>query len=162
MSAESTGDYVLERYGNAVSYYWKASRLNKRAYKLTRSLTVVLGAVVTLLASLASASFIDSSPFWKAGFAVATPVLAAILTILVGFSQAFQWGPAWRDMVLNAQRLEKERDRFYVTKPEERDPLKEVATLNEMVIAETETFFQRILGGSKGEEKEQEAPPAPK
>jgi hypothetical protein len=162
MSAESTGDYVLERYANAVSYYWRASRLNKRAFKLTRSLTVILGAVVTLLASLSSASFIDSSPFWKTVFAILTPVLAVLLTIVAGFSQAFQWGPAWRDMVLNAQQLEKERDRFYVTKPEERDPLKEVATLNDMVIAETQTFFQRILGGSAGEGKEPELPPAPK
>jgi hypothetical protein len=162
MSAEYTGDYVLERYGNAVNYYWKTSRHNKRAYKLTRSLTVVLGALVTLLASLSSASFITSDPVWKTGFAIATPVLAAILTIVAGFSQAFQWGAAWRDMVLNAARLERERDRFYVTKPEERDPLKEVATLNDLVIAETETFFQRILGGSKGGGKEQEAPTPPR
>jgi hypothetical protein len=162
MSAESTGDYVLERYGRAINYYWDASRHNKQAYKLTRSLTVVLGAVVTLLASLSSASFIDSDPVWKTGFGIATPVLAAILTIVAGFSQAFQWGATWRDMVLNAARLERERDRFYVTEPEERDPLKEVATLNDLVIAETESFFQRILGGPKPEGKEKEPPAGPK
>ena len=162
MSAESTGDYVLERYGKAINYYWNASRHNKQAYKLTRSLTVMLGALVTLLASLSSASFIDSDPVWKTGFGITTPVLAAILTIVAGFSQAFQWGAAWRDMVLNAAHLERERDRFYVTKPEERDPLKEVATLNDLVITETESFFQRILGGSKPEGTEKEPPTAPK
>lgn len=157
MNAESTDDYVLPRYSNAINYYWKASSHNKNAYKFTRSLVLILGALVTLLASLSSARFITSNPFWDTAFAIAAPLLAAILTIAGGFSQTFHWGAAWRDMVLNAERLERERDRIHVTKPEERHPAKELALLNELVIAETETFFQRVLGGAKREKEAQKA-----
>ena len=59
-------------------------------------------------------------------------------------------------MVLNAERLEGERDRILVMKPEERDPAKDLAILNDLVIAETKTFFQRILGGAKPGKEEQE------
>jgi hypothetical protein len=116
---------------------------------------VILGALVTLVASLSSSNFITSDPFWKTAFAIAAPVLAAILTIAGGFSQSFQWGAAWRDMVLNAERLEKERDRILVTKTEERDRAKDLAILNELVIEETQTFFQRILGGGKRDKNDQ-------
>jgi len=154
---KSTDDYVLQRYDNAIQYYWESSANNKRSYKVTRSLVVILGAIVTLVASLLSAEFITSNPFWHNTFAVAAPVLAAILTIAGGLSQSFQWGAAWHDMVLNAERLERERDRIRVTKPEERDPAKELSILNDLVISETETFFQRILGGAKEEKVKEEA-----
>ena len=154
---ESPDDYVLRKYSSDIEFYWRASRHNKKSYKLTRSLVVILGAIVTLVASLSSATFITSNPFWDTAFAIAAPVLAAILTIAGGFSQSFQWGAAWRDMVLNAERLERERDRILVTKPEERDPAKELAILNDLVIEETQTFFQRILGGAKNERDEKHA-----
>ena len=83
-------DYVVQRYRNAIEYYWRASRHNKRSYKTTRSLVVILGALVTLIASLSSSNFITSNPCWAATFAIATPVLAAILTIAGGFSRSFQ------------------------------------------------------------------------
>ncbi len=146
---ESLGDFVSKRYENAIKYYWRVSKSNRRAYKTTRILAVILGASVTLIASLSSADFISEIPFWKILFAVTAPVLAAILTIVTGFGQSFHWGAAWRDMVINAERLEKERDRFFVTKQEERDIRKEVEILNDIVISETQTFFQRILGGAK-------------
>jgi hypothetical protein len=142
-------EYVLEKYKGAIKYYWKTSANNKRWYKTTRSLTVILGALVTLVASLTSADFIKDRAFWGLLFAIAAPVLAAVLTIVSGFSQAFHWGAAWRDMVLNAQRLERERDRFYVSEPGKRDREKELAILHNLVIAETQGFFQRILGGAK-------------
>ena len=148
-NAESSKDYVLERYERAIDYYWKTSRHNRNSYKTTRSLVLILGATVTLVASLSSAHFIDSNSFWNTTFAVIGPVLAALLTIAGGFSQTFQWGAAWHDMTLNAERLEQERDRIRVMKPEERDPAKELDVLNKLVIAETQTFFQRILGGAK-------------
>lgn len=149
MNAESSEDYILQRYNTAIEYYWKASRHNKRAYKLTRSLTVILGAIVTVVTSLSSAEFIASNQLWDTAFAIAAPVLAAMLAIVGGFSQSFQWGAAWRDMVINAQRLERERDRFQVTPPQERDPAGEVAILNGYVMEETQSFFQRIVGGGK-------------
>ena len=152
--SESVNKFVEKRYQSASDYYWKASRHNKRAYKLTRSLVLILGAVVTLVTSLSSAAFITSNTFWDRFFTIGGPVLAAILTIVGGFSQAFQWGAAWNDMVMTAQRLEKERDRFLVTKPEERDLIKEVNMLNDFVLDETEGFFQRILGSTKSEKKD--------
>ena len=78
-------------------------------------------------------------------FAVATPIIAALLTIISGFSQSFHWGAAWRDMVVNASRLEKERDRFLATKHEEKNFQSELDLLNSMVIEETQSFFQRVL-----------------
>jgi hypothetical protein len=155
-NVESNDDYVLQRYRSVIDYYWKASRHNKRLYKTTRSLVVILGALVTLVASLSSSEFITSSVFWDTAFAIATPVLAAILTITGGFSQSFHWGAAWRDMVMNAERLERELDRILVTKKEERDQEKELAVLNALVIKESETFFQRIFGGSKRDSKGKE------
>lgn len=155
-NVESADDYVIQRYRSAIGYYWRASRNNKRAYKTTRSLVTILGALVTLVASLSSSGFIKSSSFWETTFAIAAPVLAAILTIVGGFSQSFQWGAAWRDMVLNAERLESEMDRILVTKPENRDQVKELAILNELVVEESETFFQRMLGGSKRDKNDKE------
>ena len=92
---ENLQKYVEQRYEDAINYYWKASRYNKMAYKLTRILTVVLGALVTLVASLTSATFIVESDLWGGVFKLGTPLLAASLTIITGFSQAFQWGAAW-------------------------------------------------------------------
>jgi hypothetical protein len=158
MTAQHPDEYVIKRYEDAIKYYWKSSKQNKRAYKLTRSLTVILGATVTLVASLSSARFIASSPGWTISFAIATPVLAALLTIVGGFSQAFQWGATWHDMVFNAERLEKERDRFVVTDSKDREPAKEVAILGDLVLEETRNFFQRIIGGEKTAKNE---PPKP-
>lgn len=75
MNAESSEDYILQRYNSAIEYYWRASRYNKRAYKLTRSLTVILGAIVTLVASLSSAEFVTSNRLWDTAFAVAAPTI---------------------------------------------------------------------------------------
>lgn len=146
---DSTERYIKDRYASAIRYYWKASRDNKRWYKLTRSLIVILGALVTLAASLASSQFVTESDFWNVVFAVGTPLLAAVLTIAAGFSQSFQWGATWKDMVMTAQQLEKERDRFLLTKPEERDYLKEVERINNFVIEESQGFFERMLGTAR-------------
>lgn len=137
--------YILNRYGGAIDYYWKASRYNKRAYKLTRYLTVILGAVVTLVASISSAEFVEEWG-WATPLAILTPVLAALLAIVGGFSQSFQWGAAWQEMVLIAERLEKERDRIQVTLAEHIDAQQELEHLNELVIAESRGFFGRIVG----------------
>lgn len=72
-----------------------------------------------------------------------------LLTVIAGFPQNFQWGATWQNMVLSAQRLEKELDHFVVTKPEEREHGKEVDLLNNLVLDESEGFFDRMLGGSR-------------
>jgi len=134
-------EYVLERYNGAIRYYWKASALNRRLYKWSRYLVVVFGAVVTLLASISSSTMITGA--WSTGVAIATPLVAAILTIIGGLSQSFQWGAAWQEMVLAAERLERERDRIMVSRS---DPANDLATLHSLVLQESEGFFTRILG----------------
>ena len=52
--------HIDERYKNAIAYYWKASRNNKKWYKFTRSFTVILGALLTLIASLASSTLFST------------------------------------------------------------------------------------------------------
>lgn len=48
-------------------------------------------------------------------------------------------------MVINAQRLQQERDRFLATDPTQRNYIHEIQIINEMVLDETQTFFQRVL-----------------
>jgi hypothetical protein len=147
-----TGKHVLDLYDQRIAYYWKASQHNKCSYKSTRYLLIVLGAIVTLISSLSSADFIKASAILTVTFAVLTPLLAAGMAIVGGVSQAFQWGAAWSDMVITATRLEKERDRIAVTPPSQLDPVKEVAQLDDLVLTETQGFFQRLFG-SGGPEK---------
>ncbi len=147
---------VLDRYNDRIRYYWGASKYNKRSYKATRYLMVVLGALVTLISSMSSADFVKSTGWLAVTFAVLTPVLAALMAIVGGFYQAFQWGAAWSEMALTATRLEKERDRVAVTPPAQLDAVKEMAGLDDLVLTETQTFFQRLFGsgGSTGAPKQ--------
>ena len=106
---------ILKRYDDAIDCYWAASKKNKKAYKLTRYLTIVLGAVVTLVASLQSAAFIKDATCWSTIMALLTPLRAASLAVVGGVSQAFQWGATWSEMTVTATQLQKERDRLAVT-----------------------------------------------
>lgn len=142
-------EYVLQHYEDQIAYYWRASKSNKRSYKITRYLAIILGAMVTLMTSLASAEFITGSPNLSLTFAVSTPILAAALAIAGGFSQSFSWGPNWREMVLSAERLMRERDGIRVAGTEEQAE-RDIARLYEMVLSESEEFFNRILGGERG------------
>jgi hypothetical protein len=137
--------YVFDLYSKRIEYYWGASKANKRNYKRYRYWTTILGALVTLVASLTTSSFIASDKFLSPLFTISTPLLAAALTIMSGISQNFQWGATWRDMVVNAQRLEKERDRFLATDLSKRNYLQELQVINETVMDETQSFFQRVL-----------------
>lgn len=137
-------NYVLQQYESKIKYYWDSSRSNKKLYKHYRTWTVILGALVTLVSSISAAEFIQSVPELRITFAVATPLIAATLTVISGLGQSFHWGATWRDMVVNATRLEMERDRFRAT-PQTRDFEKELNTLNTIVLDETKNFFQRVL-----------------
>lgn len=145
---DETDKYIRKRYAGAIEYYWKASKNNKRWYKVTRSSTIVIGALVTLVASLSSSSIISGYPTIEVTFALATPILAAVLTIIAGFSQSFQWGSTWQNMILTGQRLQKEYDNYLITPESERDYSQEVEKLNGFVIIETESFFERLIGGT--------------
>ena len=149
LSEDDLDKYIQDRYKSAISYYLASSRTNKTWYKITRSLTVVLGALVTLVASLASSTLIVNSPVLKDMFALGTPILAATLTIIAGFSQSYQWGSTWQNMILTAQQLEKEFDNYLVTPVGERNFSEAVEKLNGFVISETEGFFERMLGGAR-------------
>ena len=138
-------EYVLNQYKSKIDYYWAASSSNKRSYKRYRSWTIFLSSLVTLVSSISAAEFVQKPEWLRILFAVATPVIAATLAIISGLGQNFHWGSAWRDMVINATRLEKERDRFLATKKEKRDIERELETLNSIVLEETRNFFQRVL-----------------
>jgi hypothetical protein len=137
--------YVEQRYQSAIRYYWRVGARNKRAYKWSRYLTIVLGAAVTLFASLSAAQLPDA---YGRAVTVATPLLAALSAIIGGFSQSFQWGASWREMVLTAERLEAERDRLAVTPDDELDLRREVALVNQLVQRESSQFFDRVMGSS--------------
>jgi hypothetical protein len=143
-NTDDAKNQVLQRYDKRIAYYWKASQYNKRSYKSTRYLLIILGALVTLASSLTSANFIKGSV--AVVFAIVTPLLAASMAIVGGISQAFQWGAAWSDQVITATRLEKERDRIAVTPANQLDAVKEMQVLDDAVLAETQGFFQRLFG----------------
>ena len=98
-----------------------------------------------MIASLSSAKFLEGT-HWTITFHIAAPLFAAVLTIVNAISQTFQWGAAWRDMVLIAQRIEGELDRIQVTPNEQRDPAAELKLLNSMIQNESQAFFSRIVG----------------
>lgn len=68
-----------------------------------------------------------------------------MLTAINGLGQNFHWGASWRSMVINATRLEKERDRFMATPIRKRNLKKELDLLNSMVEEETNDFFRKVL-----------------
>ena len=138
-------DYVLNQYKSKIDYYWSASSSNKKAFKRYRTWTIILGSLVTLISSISAAEFLQDPAWIKNTFSVATPIIAVTLTVISGLGQNFHWGSTWRDMVINATRLEKERDRFLATKKEKRDLEKELDILNSIVLEETRNFFQRVL-----------------
>jgi hypothetical protein len=49
-------------------------------------------------------------------------------------------------MMLTAERLERERDRIRVTERGSRSDEEDIALLNDLVISESQSFFDRILG----------------
>ena len=51
--------HIQQRYMDSIDYYWDASRANKRWYKRTRSYTVIIGALLTLIASLTSSFYMS-------------------------------------------------------------------------------------------------------
>jgi len=142
---EDMDKYVHQVYDRQIDWYWNASDSNKTNYKRYRFWTIALGALVTLIASLSTTELITNNELTRGIFIILTPVLAATLTIINGVSQNFQWGATWRDMVVNASRLMREKNRFLATDPNDRDYVKELALIDEIVLEETEAFFQRIL-----------------
>ena len=142
---EDLDKYVHELYDKQIDWYWNSSKFNRKNYKRYRYWTTVLGALVTVIASLATAEFVRSNTVLDRIFTLATPALAATLTIISGLSQNFQWGATWRDMVVNDQLLQRERDRFLSTDPKDRKYQEELNRINEIMLEETHTFFQRVL-----------------
>jgi hypothetical protein len=153
--AEDIKKYVLKRYEDSINYYWKNGGINKRTYRRNRVLVIVLGSLVTLFSSLLSASFIANDQVFGPVLAVITPLIAATLTIINGLTQSFQSGAAWRDMVLNAERLEKERDRFLATPDSSKNFRRELNILNNTILNESTAFFKRILDSEYSPENQE-------
>jgi hypothetical protein len=85
--------YILKKYEERVNYYWKASRNNKNSYKRYRSWTIFLGSLVTLVSSISAAEFVQRPEGLRIAFAVATPVIAATLTVISGWGKTFIGAP---------------------------------------------------------------------
>jgi hypothetical protein len=141
-------DKLIGRYEGQIDYYWNRGKGNKRRFVAGRYLTIILGALVTLLATLTSAEFVTRSDFWDTVLRIITPLTAATLAIIGGLSQSFQWGASWREMALAATRLEGELDRIETTPAGEIDARAEVAILDSIVLGESKGYFDRILGRS--------------
>ena len=142
---EDMDKYVHQAYEKQIDWYWTASSKNKKSYKRYRFWTVVLGALVTLIASLSTTELISRNEVIGSIFTILTPVLAATLTIINTLSQNFQWGATWRDMVVNATRLQREKGRFLATDVKNRKHKRELILIENIVLEETESFFRRIL-----------------
>jgi hypothetical protein len=71
-----------------------------------------------------------------------------MLTIIAGFSQSFQWGSTWQNMVITAQELQREFDKYLVTPEEKKNYLEEAEKLNSYVIRESQGFFEKMLGSA--------------
>jgi hypothetical protein len=61
-------------------------------------------------------------------------------------------------LTITATRLEKERDRIAVTPPQQLDPVKEMALLDDLVLTETQGFFQRLFGSGGPSKSSSSAP----
>lgn len=85
--------------------------------------------------------------------------MAALLAIITGLSQNFQWGSAWRGMVIAAQTLQKQQDRIKLLEPGQVDAVEEINALNDVVLNETQQFFERVTGAAT--EPRREAPTLP-
>ncbi len=143
---------LLDRYDGQIDWYWKNSGRQKKRFIYTRFMILVLGALVTLIASLAAATFVEDSSFWDTVFKILTPVLAAVLAVITGLTQTFQWGAAWREMNLAAMALEKERDRIRLTPAYKVDAVAEVERFNDLVIDETRRYFERVTAATRNDE----------
>jgi hypothetical protein len=163
---EDLDKYVHQSYDRQIDWYWKASSKNKKNYKRFRFWTVILGALVTLIASLSTTAIITENEIVGGVFTLLTPVLAATLTVINSLSQNFQWGATWRDMVVNATRLQREKNRFLATDAQKRNYRKELLRIHSIALEETQSFFKRILDteavpleNPEDEEEEEEQPP---
>ena len=97
---------------------------------------------------MASAGYVTDRSWLNTTFAIATPLLAALLAIITGLSQNFQWGSAWRGMVIAAQTLQKQEDRIKLLQPGDVDAIEEISALNDVVLGETQQFFERVTGAA--------------
>lgn len=139
--------YIKKRYDEAIEQYWQASTTNKTWYKITRSLTVIISTLVTLISALASSTIILDNETLKIVFALGTPVLSAVLTIVASFSQNFQWGSTWQNMILTGQQIQRDYDHYLVTPLNKRNYIEEADKLNSFVINESEGFLEHFETG---------------
>src|SRR5215216_422732 len=78
---EDRDAYVHRAYESAINYYRHSAKSTKGSYRTYRFLTITLGALVTLISSLAATEYVKAWPEWaQTSIVLATPLIAAILT----------------------------------------------------------------------------------
>jgi len=142
---QNLAEYVSKTYDEIAQYYINATEENRKRYDIVRIWTIILGASVTLMASLSAADFIKNVNNLTTIFTITTAVLAAILTILNGLNQSFHWRENWGDLNIFAQRIKIERDRFLSTKPANRDYKKELVLLNTLILEQSTQITKGVL-----------------
>jgi hypothetical protein len=70
---ENFDQFVHEEYNNQINWHLKTSKYIRQRYKLYRYSTIILGALVTLIASLSTTEIIANSDLWSIVFVIATP-----------------------------------------------------------------------------------------
>lgn len=149
LEAKDLDKYVLSRYRDQINYYWSASGRNKRNFRYYRILPIFLGAFLTFASAISSTDYIASNQPIRTIFAIGTPLLAVLLTISNELFKITSWSENWRDGVLTAQRLEKERDCYLALDRDKRNPQKELEKIYKITIRETRSFFKRTTSESE-------------
>ena len=144
-------DYVLKQYNDKIEYYWRISSNNKRLFRNYRTWTVILSALLTLMSAASAFEFTQNHAWLKYTFQLYTLVIAATLTVMLGLGQNSHSGSSWRDMVITASRLERERDRFLAISPETRSIEKELDIINGIILEDTRSFFHSVVDNSQDE-----------
>jgi len=142
---DDLNNYILRTYRENIDLSWRNAASSKRTYYLNRIMPILLGGILTFATTISSTQYISANETLKAIFAIATPLLAVALTVTNELTKINKPAESWRDMVVFAEKLEKERDRFLATKPGKRNHKKELDKIRSLVIRESRTFFRRTL-----------------
>jgi hypothetical protein len=148
IGSEFEDDYVVLRFKEKIDWYWKNAKYNKFWYKFLRGFIIIVGTLVTLVTTLLAAGNDEYVIFIPRNYLIfSAPILAALLTLLNTFSQNYRYGAAWKDMILNAEKLEKELDKYLLDSDRNSRKNNYLEQLHKYVIEETESFFERVLSG---------------
>jgi hypothetical protein len=145
---EKMDGYILETYETKIRYYWKEAGFNRKKSRFSNSAIIILGILLTIITTITALDMVPANYWINTVIKIATPILAATITLLVGFLRKFQWGAKWRDMVAIAIRIEKERDRFLATPPVKRNYDEELSIIKNIAQSAFLFAFEDALGSA--------------